>query len=467
MFDDEEEEGRFFEGNLQEDITRFEAFLKGVPIGFLDSDRWEALIDHWLINGNYQKALTSAEEALTQFSFNAIFKLRKAQAYSAMGKLKEAISLLSDLERLGIPSCELLLTKASVFSQLKDSPNAIKYFKAALREAEPEDRDEIYLDLAMEYVNKGGWQDALKVLKEAIRVNPKNEGAIYEIAYCYDHLGQFDQSIKCYSDFIDENPYSFTAWYNLGNAYLKMENYSQAVWAYDYCILINDDFGPVHFNLGNAYLSLDKYIKAIESFERSNDLDGEDPTALCYIGECHEQLGQLDLARHYYQRSLELAPLLPDAWLGLGILEDLEGRTKEGIVLIRKALELAPENSGIYHVLAGAHEKLEEYDLAAENYQMALGLEPDDEECLSNFVTLLSSESLLDALSFLDSFEETNPQNRILSILKVSVYWKLGEKELALQLYKACLVEDREKAKELFEIDPSLKNVTEFVLLSD
>lgn len=467
MFDDEEEEGRFFEGNLQEDIARFEAFLKGEPIGFLDSDRWEALIDHWLINGNYQKALTSAEEALAQFSFNSTFKLRKAQAYSAMGKLKESISILSDLERLGIPSCELLLTKASVFSQLKDSTNAIKYFKSALAKAEPEDRDEIYLDLAMEYVNKGDWQGALTILKEAIRVNPKNEGAIYEIAYCYDHLGQFDQSIKCYSDFIDENPYSFTAWYNLGNAYLKMENYSQAVWAYDYCILINDDFGPVHFNLGNAYLSQDKYTKAIESFERSNDLDGEDPTALCYIGECHEQLGQLDLARHYYQRSLELAPLLPDAWLGLGILEDLEGRTKEGIVLIQKALELAPENSGIYHVLAGAYEKLEEYDLAAENYQMALGLEPDDEECLSNFVTLLSNESLLDALSFLDSFEETNPNNRILSILKVSVYWKLGEKELALQLYKACLVEDREKAKELFEIDPSLKNVTEFVLLSD
>ena len=31
---------------------------------------------------------------------------------------------------------ELLLTKASVFSQLKDSNNAIKYFRAALNEAD-------------------------------------------------------------------------------------------------------------------------------------------------------------------------------------------------------------------------------------------------------------------------------------------------------------------------------------------
>ena len=52
--------------------------------------------------------------------------------------------------------------------------------------------------------------------------------------------------------------------------------------------------------------------------------------------------------------------MLPDAWLGLGIVEDLDGKTKEAIVLICKALELDPENASIYHVLAGAYEKIGE-----------------------------------------------------------------------------------------------------------
>ena len=119
MFDEEDEDA-FDDKNLSEELTRFDAFINGEPFGFLDSDRWELLIDHFLLNGQYNKALMCTEEALFQFSYNTLFKLRMAQCHSAMGKLKESISILSDLEKLGERSFELLLTKASVFSQLKD-----------------------------------------------------------------------------------------------------------------------------------------------------------------------------------------------------------------------------------------------------------------------------------------------------------------------------------------------------------
>ena len=249
---------------------------------------------------------------------------------------------------------------------------------------------------------------------------------------------------------------------------MKVEDFEKAIWAYDYCILINDDFGPVYFNLGNAYLSLDKYTKSIESFETSIALDGDDPMAYCYIGESYEQLEQYDLAKHYYKRSLELAPLLPEAWLGLGIVEDLEGRTKEGLVLLQKAAEIAPDNSGIIHVLAGAYEKLEQFELADDCYQVALGLDPTDSECLMNYVNLLVvTKSLKEAKEFLDAFEQTCPENDYIPLLKIDLWWKLGEKKGALELFKQCIEFDREHALELFEINTALKNVPEFVLLAD
>lgn len=465
MFDDDDHEA-FEDGELRKDLELFEKFLKGENIGFLDSDRWEAMIDHYLIAGQYAKALACVTEALTQFSYSFTLRLRKAQAHSAMGNLKEAIHLLNDLEREGQVSMEVLLTKASVFSQLKDSKNAIRYFKEALAAASPEDRDEIYLDLAMEYQNTGEIQRAINVLREAISRNPSNEGAVYELAFCYDQKGDFEASIKCYSDFIDDNPYSFTAWYNLGNAYAKNENLEKAVWAYDYCLLINDSFGPAYFNLGHTHLTLDRYTMAIANFEKCMELDGDDPLALSYIGECYEQLGELDRAKIFYKKSLELAPMLPDAWLGLGIVEDLEGRTREGIVLIQKAAELDPENASIYHVLAGAYEKLEERDNALSNYLLALDLEPGDEDCLLNYLELLSVESYQLAYDFLKEFELDNT-NRVTGILKVSLLWNLGRETESLALFKKCLTEDRTTALEIFDLHPSLKNVQEFVLLSD
>ncbi len=465
MFDDENHDA-FDDKELRIDLERFEKHLQGEPIGFLDSDRWEAMIDHFLISGHYQKALKCAEEALSQFSYNTTLRLRRAQASSAMGKLKEAITILNDLEREGIASMEILLTKASVFSQLKDTKNAIRYFKEALAAASPEDQDEIYLDLAMEYQNAGKVQRAINVLREAIKKNPSNEGAIYELAFCYDQSGDFQASIQCYSDFIDDNPYSFTAWYNLGNAYAKNDDLEKAAWAYDYCILINDGFGPAYFNLAHTHLTLDKYTTAISNFEKCMELDGDDPLAMSYIGECHEQLGDLTKAKEFYKKSLELAPMLPDAWLGLGIVEDLEGRTREGIVLIEKAAELDPENASIYHVLAGAYEKLEEFENALQNYLLALDLDPSDEDCLINYIELLGQESRQTALEFLEDFEEDNT-NRVLGVLKVSLLWKLGRKEESIMLYKKCLLEDRGAAILIFDLDPSLKNVQEFLILGD
>ena len=468
MFDDDENDDDLFDGNLQEDLERFESLKKGEPLGFLDSDRWEALIDHFLMNGAYKNAIKCAEEAHNQFSYNALFKLRHAQGLSALGNLKDALNILNDLEKSGLSSFELILTKASVFSMLKDKKNAVKYFESALELAADEDKDEVYLDLAMEYSNADDYKSALEVLKRAIKDNPNNEAAIYEIAFCYDQLGDHEKSIKCYSDFIDENPYSFTAWYNLGNAYSKLEDYEKAIWAYDYCIIVNDDFGPAYFNLGNAYLSSDKYRKAIENFHKCIEIDGDDPIAFCYIGECHEQLKELDLAKHFYKKSLELAPLLPDAWLGLGIVEDLSGRTKEGIILILKAAELDPENAGIYHVLAGAYEKLELFEEATEYYELSLALDPTDEECLINFTNLLSIiGSWQETLEYVEEFDRLNSGSDISPVIKVNVLWQLGRKEESLELFKQCLEDDKEKALEIFEINPLLKSVTEFVLLSD
>ena len=283
MFEEEDEGNEEYEKGFKEDIERFERSLKGEELGFIDGDRIEALIDHYLITGVYSKASACADIGISQFPFNAVFFLRKAQSISAMGKLKEALELLSKYESMEVMSCEFALTKAAIFSQLKDSKQAIKYFKEALSRSEWEDKDEIYLDLAMEHQNTSDFQSAILVLKEAIGLNPKNEGAIYELAYCYDHTNEMEKAIQCYSDFIDDNPYSYTAWYNLGNAYSKLENFEKAIWAYDYCILINDEFSPSYFNLGNAYLSTDKYQAAIDHFEKCMELDGEDGLALCYI----------------------------------------------------------------------------------------------------------------------------------------------------------------------------------------
>jgi tetratricopeptide (TPR) repeat protein len=195
-------------------------------------------------------------------------------------------------------------------------------------------------------------------------------------------------------------------------------------------------------------------------------LDGDDAMALCYIGEAHEQLNEFELAKHFYRKSLELAPMLAEAWLGLGIIEDLEGKTKEGIILIQKALEIDPLNAGIFHVLAGAYEKIDEKELAIDHYEKSLELDPSDVDCLSDYISFLTENSPIDAFRKLQVFNSENDSNPISKLLEVNLYWILGQRDNAKRLFIDCLQEDEKKAKSIFEINPDLLDDQDFLNLS-
>lgn len=465
MFDDDEED--YTDSSLSEDIEHFEAHLKGQTLNFIDSDRLEGLIDHYLIQGQFNKAKIAAEFGIYQFAYNPMFKLRKAQALGGLGLLQEALDCVIQLEKQELESAELYLTKASIHAQQREHKQAIRYFKLALEHSDPAEHDYIYLDIAIEFERLQQYQDAIDTLHQALRANIHNEAALYELGRCYDALGATEASIDAYLKFIDEQPYSSTAWYNLGNAYSKMENYDKAVWAYEYAILINEEFGPAHFNLGNACLSLEKFHKAIEHFELCMKHDGDDAMALCYIGESYEQLNELALSKHYYKLSIDLEPMLPEAWLGLGIVEDLLGSTKEGIVLIQKALDYDPENAGIHHVLAGAYQKIDLRTEADYHYLKSLEIMPDDQEALSDYISFLSEESLSGAQAFLLAFESQQPQLLDIKLHLVNVKWQLGQHTEAKHLYRQCLEQDATQSKTIFEINPKLLDDSDFLYFAD
>ncbi|MFZ9657712.1 MAG: tetratricopeptide repeat protein [Crocinitomicaceae bacterium] len=465
MFDDEDEE--YNDSSLNEDLEHFEEHLKGNSLRFIDSDRLEGIIDHYLIQGQYNKAKIAAEFGIYQFAYNPLFRLRKAQALGGIGLLQEALDLVQQLERQELFSAELFLTRASIHAQQREHKLAIKYFEKALEYSDAAEHDYIYLDIAIEYERLQQYQDAIDVLHRALKTNKNNEAALYELGRCYDALGATQASIDAYLKFIDEQPYSSTAWYNLGNAYSKIEDFDRAVWAYDYAILINEEFGPAHFNLGNAYLSLEKYHKAIEHFDLCMKHDGDDAMALCYIGEAYEQLNELDLSKHYYKKSIALEPMLPEAWLGLGIVEDLLGSTKEGIVLIQKALDYDPENAGIYHVLAGAYEKIEATEEANYHYLKSLELGPTDEEALNDYMAFLSSSSLSTAQHFILEFLDKHPRHFQAQLHLINLKWQMGQVHEAKFMYLNCLNQSSAQAKNIFEINPKLLDDSDFLHLTD
>lgn len=463
MFDWEDDNNQ--ENHLNDDIARFEKQLADNSFGFYDSDTLEGIIDHFLINGSYSKAEVAAEIGCQQYPFYTLFAIRKAQAMSGLGKLKEALNMLQPIEMIDPNSVDMLLTKATIFSQLRDNKNAIKYFRAALDQADKEDADEIYLDLANELEQIHDYKGAVEVLEAAMIANPQNEGALYELAFCLDQLGDMDRAIASYTRFIDDNPYSFTAWYNLGNTYSKCERFADAVTAYEYSLVINERFSPSYFNMGNAQLTLEQYEESIESFNKCIEIDGDDPLTFCYLGEAYEHLEQLELSWEYYQKSLNMAPNLAEAWLGLGIIKDLQGKPKESLTYIERAIELEPKMDGYFHVYAGALENAEMIEEAETAYLKCLELDPGNEDAFFDYVDYMLDHKPTFVRGFVEDFLAKN--NYFFAVLPL-IYLNVisGRLNDAKLLFVESLHANREKAIEIFERYPDLRDNQEFVELS-
>jgi tetratricopeptide (TPR) repeat protein len=458
MFENEDDDD-FLSSGFHEDLGRFEEMISKGRSDFFDSDRLDSFIDHFMMSNQFKKAMDCVMHAINYFPHDINFKIRKAQVLANLGRLNEALAILMQYEKMLIGDLEFVLTKASVHSQMRDSKTAIKYFEKAIELAEPEEKDEIYLDLSAEYQNMGNFDQAIKVLQKAIALNPENEPAVHELAYCYDLTNDMPSAIQCYSSYLDIRPYSFTTWYNLGNAFSKAENYEKALWAYDYCTIISEDFASAYFNMGNIYLVLEKFEKAIECFERCIEIDGEDAMALDYIAEAYEHMEEYELAMQYYKRSIEIQPDLPDPWLGMGIALDLMHRTHEAIPYLKKAVELDELNPDYLHVLAGALIKLGQTVEAAALLYKALTINPLSDEILVDLTELRAMDNVVYAFDELHEHIESYELSDIALLHRVKYAWFAGRQTDALIFFRELVIDKPELALQLMDVFPEALSI--------
>lgn len=438
MFEENENQ---FDDQFNYELNRFENMIKYDEAYYFDPEVLILIIDNYIIKNKLKHALVAVEFGENQHPSHTNFNLKKAQIFSTTGQLKESLLLLQILEKIDSFNSEVHITIANVYSQLRDHKKAIKYYEKALSldqqsPEHPAETLEITLDLALEYENLQDFKGAIRVLEDLLNAHPDNESAIYEIAYCYERLGDFDKCIEHYNKYIDNNPYSFTAWYNLGNIYFLKKDNAKALWAYEYSILINDDFVSAHFNIGNTYMQTEEFDKAIECYQKCLEIDKEDDLTLCYLAEAYERTEKYDLALSYYEKSKQLNPGLADAWLGIGIVLDLQNKTTQAISFLQEAVNLQTSNASFNLVLGEALFKLERYSEAEITLERALQLDKTYSEAIELLAKIKFEYNINEAIDFLIRTDENHPLDVSPLMLLVSLLWYNGNRMDALSLFK-------------------------------
>ena len=455
----EEESHMHSESEIDDLVKRYELMVDNGENRYFDVEEFEMLIGHYLGFGEIDNAQMVLHYASNLFPESINLQLREAQILAGLGKHVKAIPRLHNLLAFEPQNEEIHLTLASIYSKMEEHRKAIDHFQNAFKSSDIELKSEIRLDIALEYENLGEWKKAIAVLEEAINQDSSNEAALFELAFCYDKINDIKSAIKFFKQFLNENPYSTTGWYNLGNSFHRIGSMKNAIDAYDFAIAIDDKYVRAYQQKAEALGCLDNFSDALETYQTVLEIESATPHTLCCIGECYERLDNYKEAEAYYKRCLDINEEYPDAYIGLGVLGDLQSDAALAVRCFEQAVQLAPDNSDYRLLLATALMKLAKPKEAESQFVEILDREPNNIEAwegrVDNLQRLNAHEAALELVEEgLKAVDETTH----LRYQEFVSTFSSGEEARALDLFETLLINHYDSARRIFKSFPDLLN---------
>ena len=165
------------------------------------------------------------------------------------------------------------------------------------------------------------------------------------------------------------------AYHSLEKAYdaLRHKNFDLAIRAFEQAIGLAPDRASIHKDLAYTLLKVGENESARDQFAEAIRIDpGDQHVALEYAFLCYETKQQAT-ARRIFERIRESGnPTAEQAF------QNIDQPLAEGIARWTTALEKSPDNFSAHQELATLAEQRDELDLAAEHYEKAWRLRPDE-----------------------------------------------------------------------------------------
>ena len=136
----------------------------------------------------------------------------------------------------------------------------------------------------------------------------------YDEGVALQKKGDLDGAVTRYKNAIRLNPNDPRAYYNLGIIYQKRKQYDLARNSYAYALELNPGMVNARYNLGLVYRDLRRIDDAVRELNTVLRDSPANASAHLLLGEIYDAGGErTDLAREHYEKFLELAPEDPSA----------------------------------------------------------------------------------------------------------------------------------------------------------
>lgn len=148
----------------------------------------------------------------------------------------------------------------------------------------------------------------------------------------------------------------------------------------------NNDIEAVKL-MGLVNVNLELFKEARENFEKAIKLSPKDATALFYLANCYDNLGQILDAEKCYLKVIEVRENYVDAYKDLCIIYMKTNREMNAIEIGKKGKLIAPNDFTFDYLIGTANITMKKYNEGIEHLEAALALNPSHFQIYNNLGT--------------------------------------------------------------------------------
>jgi tetratricopeptide (TPR) repeat protein len=299
--------------------------------------------------------------------------------------LDEALNLLELLSSENPGNTDILLQKAHVLVQKKAFGQAIDVLLPIVNDRPDDLRLQIYL--ATLYEENNEVEQAVATYQNILDRHPDAYDVRIRLGYLYFYRLQNVSDALIQGEFAKEiDPNRAESYLFTGLILHDEARYRDAVDTFLDGIDVKPSLPNLHFHLGAALDKLNQFDEMVQAMEKTIELDAKHANALNYLGYTYANKGiELDQAIHLIKRALEIRP--DDGYFidSLAWAYFKKGQVQEALDLLQKAVSSVPDDPIIHEHLGEVHLKNNHSELARKAWERSLSLDPENHALLGRF----------------------------------------------------------------------------------
>lgn len=297
-----------------------------------------------------------------------------------------------------------------------------------------------YSALGNAYSARNDLEAAVQTHEQAAAVDPQSAQARLALGLALEQAGRIPEAIAAYQKAAELDPGSASAHLALGNVYSLQAQAPKAIAEYEAAIAADPTFGAAYERYGQFYYSLGDFARAVSYLEQAVKLDSNSTAAPLLLALSHEELGNWDAARLYFQTTLQRNPAYAPALQGLGRVAVEQGEYTKAVNYYTAASHIDHSSANFLAIGNIYRDKLEQPEAAMAAYTEGIAVDPLCEFCYLYLGDLQAEQGELEqaATTYRDGIT-AGASSGFLENATGNVSYRLGRYSEARDAYEAAV----------------------------